>query len=240
MNKALMEGGFSGWEAVKNPAKTIVSTSGIKKRINLPLNTKRNSKELKRLIIHEQEVHAERAKNGGESPIKILKDGTANYSEIEDGLAVILECAVDGNFNNASFNRARNRYITAGLALGTDGTPRDARETFDILWQIIALDDSKEGNVCDKDVDIAKDKAYTLIDNAYRGTQFWMKGVIYTKLKIYYEGMVANAEYLKKHIDNLDKVFSEAFIGKYDHTNANEKKLIFDIISRKDDNEKST
>lgn len=60
-----------------------------------------------------------------------------------------------------------------------------------------------------------------------------MKGVIYTKLKIYYEGLVANAEMFKNNINNLDETFDKAFIGKYDHTNSVETELVERVITIK-------
>ena len=93
----------------------------------------------------------------------------------------------------------------------------------------------KAGDNGDIDEDIiekAKDKAYSHLENAYRGTQFWMKGVIYTKLKVYYEGLAKNAEYFKRNIDRLDETFDEIFIGKYNHTDPIESSLVKSIISR--------
>lgn len=239
MNKALQAGGLfdMGWTAVENPFKTVNSTNKAKKVINLTSNILRNSQELRRLILHEQEVHARRAHKGEESGLGILYNGTADYTEVEEGFAVMMECAVAGNFNNLSFDRARIRYITAGLALGADGTPRDARETFEVLWRIISVQNSSDGNITQKNIDKAKDQAYVHIENAYRGTQFWMKGVIYTKLKTYYEGFVKISNVINENIDNLDQLFDDVFVGKYDFTNPEEKELIMNILnSRKADN----
>ena len=228
MNNALEAGGLAncGWVVVENSNKSNPSTNQAKKSIFLPSNTNRNASELRRLIIHEQEVHARRAQNGAESKLKPITLGTADYMEAEEGLGVILECAVDGNLNNPSFDRARNRYIVAGLAIGADGKPRDAREVYEIVWRMISIQQSADDEVNDADVKDAKNKAYTHVENAYRGTQFWMKGVIYTKLKVYYEGLAKNAQYFMNNIDNLDEDFEGLFIGKYDHTNKKEKTYI--------------
>lgn len=233
INKALEAGGLAqlGWTAIENPAKSNPATKQADCTINLPSNTRRNASELRRLIIHEQEVHARRAQNGTESGLAPIKAGTADYADIEEGFGVILECAVDGNFDNPSFDRARNRYITAGLALGADGRPRDSREVYEILWRDIAIQESAEGEISEDDVKSAKNKAYTHIENAYRGTQFWMKGVIYTKLKVYYEGLSKNAKFFKQNIDMLDTAFEDALIGKYNHTNPNEKDLVKSAIT---------
>ena len=233
INKALEAGGLAqlGWTAIENPAKSNPTTKQSDCTINLPSNTRRNASELRRLIIHEQEVHARRAQSGKESGLAPIKAGTADYADIEEGFGVILECAVDGSLDNPSFDRARNRYITAGLALGVDGRPRDSREVYEILWRDIAIQESEDGEISEADVKSAKNKAYTHIENAYRGTQFWMKGVIYTKLKVYYEGFAKNVKYFEQNIDTLDKAFEDALIGKYNHTNPNEKDLVKSAIA---------
>jgi hypothetical protein len=235
MNKALVAAGLSdlGWKAIENSQKTAVSTLTAKKTINLPSNIRRNANELRRLIMHEVEVHARRGQNGTDTNLKILKFGTADYADIEEGLGVIMECAVAGDLDNPSFDRARNRYLTAGLALGVDGHPRDAREAYEILWRTLAIHKAEKNSINAEDLVAVKDSAYTLIENAYRGTQFWMQGVIYTKLKVYYEGFVKNAEYFNEHIDTLDSVFEDLFIGKYNHTDKVEKALVKSAIKHK-------
>lgn len=235
MNNALRVGGLSdlGWIALEDNKKTAVSTLTSKKTISLPSNTRRNANELRRLIMHEQEVHARRGQNGADTGLNILKLGTADYADIEEGFGVMMECAVAGNLNNLSFERARDRYITTGLALGVDSQPRDGRETYEVLWRMLAIRQAGHKHIDEEDIYNTKDRAYTLIENAYRGTQFWMKGVIYTKLKVYYEGFVKNAEYFKEHIDTLDSVFDDLLIGKYNHTDRSEKDLVKSAIKHK-------
>jgi len=234
INRALLAGGLAeeGWTCVINPAKSNPVTNGNQKKIFLPSATCRNANELKRLIVHEQEVHARRSQNGKDKDSELLTSGTADYADVEEGAGVMLECAIAGDLSNPSFNRARERYITAGLALGLDnGSPRDAREVYEILWRIIAVDSSKDGTMPETLVKKAKDKAYVHIENAYRGTDFWMKGVIYTKLKVYYEGLVKNGRYFADNIDNLDVAFDDAMIGKINHTDPDELKQVKDMIS---------
>ncbi|MEI6054349.1 MAG: tyrosine/phenylalanine carboxypeptidase domain-containing protein [Candidatus Saccharibacteria bacterium] len=235
MNNTLIANGLFdlGWSVVVDSKKSTVSTSSAIKLISLPGDTRRNASELRRLVVHEEEVHARRGQNGIETELDLLKLGTANYTDIEEGLGVILECAISGNLDSPSFNRARDRYITAGLAIGVDGRPRDARETYEVLWRVLAIR-RPEGGVLDEEaVYGAKLMAYKHIENAFRGTQFWMRGVIYTKLKIYYEGLVKNAEFFREHIDTLDSVFDDLFIGKYDHTSRSEKALVKAAIEHK-------
>ena len=213
-----------GWRVVIDPQKANPSTGQM--MISLPGDTRRTANELRRLIIHEQEVHARRARNGANSEVTILRTGSADYADVEEGLGVLLECAVAGTLDNPSFNRARDRYITAGLAKGVDGAERDSREVFEILWRMIAVREN-DGNI-----DAAKLLAYKHVDNAYRGTQFWMKGVVYPKLKVYYEGLAKNAEFFTQHIDDLDAAFDRALLGKYNHTSQKEFDQVTTLMGR--------
>lgn len=234
MNLALEAGGLAerGWKCAVDSKKANPTTSSAAKKILLPKNTLRTASELQRLIIHEQECHARRAQNGEDTGSEVLKQGTADYADIEEGLGVFLECAVAGTMDNPSFDRARERYIAAGLALGRDGEgPRDARQTFEILWRIIAIHSNSEGHVTEEAVESAKNKAYSHIENAYRGTDFWMQGIIYTKLKVYWEGFVENAHYFKDRLNDIDGALNRALVGKYDHTNDEEHGLVMTITN---------
>lgn len=234
INDTLMAGGLAndGWECVVNPLKSNPTTNGTSKKIFLPSSTRRNASELRRLVVHEQEVHARRSQNGDNSGSKVISGGSADYAAAEEGLGVMLECAVEGNLSNPSFKRARERYLTAGLALGLDGGgARDAREVYEIVWRMVAIDGAKDGAISEDQVDKAKDKAYSYIENAYRGTGFWMKGIIYTKLKVYYEGFVQNARYVRENIGDLNKALDTATVGKINHVNINEAHLVNKIIA---------
>lgn len=233
MSDALAAGGLAekGWKIVIDPNKANPTTNTAKRTITLPGSTRRNASELRRLIVHEQEVHARRGENGRATGFKPLESGTADYADVEEGLGVLFECAIAGNWDNASFNRARDRYITAGLALGADGTPRDARQVYEVLWRTFAVRESVDGDIPDEAIEKAKELAYTHVENAFRGTEFWMRGVIYTKLKVYYEGLRKNADFITENADNIEAAIDIAVIGKYDHTNDRERSDISAVLS---------
>lgn len=224
MQAALDAGGLAekGWRIKIDPAKNNPSTSTWNKRISLPCDTVRTAAQLRRLILHEQEVHARRAQNGEESGLAILRSGTADYGAVEEGLGVLMECAATGSLDNESFHRVRDRYITAGLALGLDGKPKDSRGTFSLLWRLIALRLSNNGIVRETTVRTAKEMAMKATENAFRGTNFLMRGIIYMKLKIYYEGLHKNAIYFSQHTAELPRAMDEALLGKHDHTSPEE------------------
>lgn len=221
-NRALEISGLAkkGWKCELSESKTIVSTETPKKIIYLPETMPaRDAAAIKRLVAHEVGIHALRGSNGEDSGVKPLETGTGNYADVEEGAGVLLECALAGNFNNPSFDRARDRYIVAGLALGTDGGPaRDSRQSFELTWRLLAIRKANVGVIDRKIIDQAKAEAMTHIDNAYRATDYACPGIIYRKLKVYYEGMKKNAEYFKRHSGNMGQAFNTMLIGKYDHT----------------------
>lgn len=233
MTRALHQGGLATWKTEVDKTKINPATSFGKERIYLPTSTSRTADELKRLIIHEQEVHARRGYNGELSGIPLLGFGTANFTPAEEGLGVFMEMILAGSADNPAVHRARDRYITAGLALGVDsGIYRDARSTFEILWRIILLRHCQtNGKSCDELESLAKEQAYTHIENAFRGTSFDAPGVIYLKLKVYYEGLVKNVQ-LMRQIGANTEAFDQLFVGKYDHTDETERQLITSIIER--------
>jgi hypothetical protein len=232
MNDTLNVSGLAekGWEAVVDADKSNPATNSVKKRIFLPSSTRRNAKQLRRLTVHEQEDHARRGQNGTDVDFEPLKKGTADYADVEEGLGVLLECAIDGTLDNPAFDRARDRYITAGLALGADGKPRDARQVYEILWRTLAVRNAEEGRISESVITDARSMAYGHVENAFRGTGFWMQGVVYSKLKVYYEGLKKNADYITENADNIEQAIDNAMIGKYNHTDPAELGNILAII----------
>lgn len=235
MQKALEAGGLAekGWFVEVSSSKSNPSTSVDSKKISLPEDTKRTASQLKRLIIHEQEVHGRRGQNGADKEIDVLEKGTAEYADVEEGLGVLLECVVAGDFDNQSFHRARDRYITAGLALGVDGIPKDAQATFNLVWRLIALKKAKNGDISETDEVEAKKLAMQHVENAFRGTNFAMPGIIYTKLKVYYEGLIKNARYFTERKDDIDTALDQAMIGKYNHTDPVETRELMEVLREK-------
>lgn len=234
MQHALEANGFAakGWVIEVNPAKSNPVTSGDVKKIYLPVDTKRNASQLRRLTIHEIEVHARRGQNGEETGVRALGKGTADYADVEEGLGVLLECVVAGDLDNQSFHRARDRYITAGLALGTDGTPKDGPQTFELLWRLLAIRNSKDGVIDEAAEQKAMDQAMVHIENAFRGTNFAMTGIIYTKLKVYYEGLAKNARFFAE-ADDLNATLDMAMIGKYNHVDPSESETVQELVALK-------
>ncbi len=234
MQRALEVNGLAakGWKIEVNPSKSNPATNGDVKKVYLPADTKRNASQLRRLNIHEIEDHARRSQNGEETGVRALGKGTADYADVEEGLGVLLECIVAGDLDNQSFHRARDRYITAGLALGTDGTPKDGPQTFEILWRLMAIRSSKDGMIDEAAEQKAMDQAMVHIENAFRGTNFAMTGVIYTKLKVYYEGLAKNAKFFAE-AEDINAALDAAMIGKYNHVDPAESATVKELVASK-------
>ena len=225
--------GAAGWKVEIDPKATVPNTNISKKRIFLPPKGMRNSAQIQRLHAHEAEDHARTAQNGIDSGIELLAKGTADCGDVEEGLGILLECLLSGSFDAPGYNRARNRYITAGLALGTDGSPRDARQTYELMWRLSAVRNANNGEISDTAVQSAKSATMSHIENAYRGTDLVQRGVIYTKLKTYYEGLIKNVRYFKENINTLPEAFDAALLGRYDHTNPEEVAMVKSLIAAK-------
>lgn len=235
LQAALDRGGLSdkGWTIEVHAAKSNPATNADAKKIYLPTETRRTAAQLRRLIVHEIEVHARRGQNGADSGIVMLEKGTADYADVEEGLGVLLECVVAGNFDNQSYHRARDRYLTAGVALGVDGSPKDGRATFGLIWRLLALRMAHDGVVTQAIEREAKVLAMQHTENAFRGTNFAMPGVIYAKLKVYYEGLVKNAQYFTRHADVLPTALDQALLGKYDHVSSEEAQNVVQLVAQK-------
>lgn len=235
INKALEAAGLAqhGWKCLIDKKKQTPATAGNFQKISLPPNLSRTASQLKRLTLHEQEVHARRSFNGKNAGLKVLQNGTAEYADVEEGLGVLFEAAISGTFEGPATSRAEERYITAGLAQGLFGPARDARQTHEILWRLLAVKSSADGLIDDAAVLAAKKASVVHIENAFRGTPTTMPGVIYPKLKVYYEGLVKNCRLFEEYDGDFNQLIDEIMVGKYDHTNPREKELVFDLISRK-------
>lgn len=235
LQAALNAGGLAakGWIIRIDAAKSNPATNVDERVIYIPSDTRRTASQLRRLIIHEQEVHARRGQNGKDSGIPMLERGTIKYGNVEEGLGVLLECVLEGNLDNQSYFRARDRYLTAGVALGVDGNPKDGRATFGLMWRLLALRMSRNGVIDTADEQEAKTMAMLHTENAFRGTNFAMPGIIYTKLKIYYEGLIKNAEYFTTHSGNVAKALDQALQGKYNHVDPREARLVRQLVSNR-------
>ena len=154
--------------------------------ITINKNEEFKSIEVERLKVHEIGTHYLRYYNGDLSDIKILRTGTANYIEIEEGLAAYME-ELKGVATDAQM------YIYAGRVIATHySLTHSFYEIFSIL---------KQYNFKDSD-------AYAITLRAKRNLKDTSLPGGFTKDYVYFSGYQKVKEYAKNN--SLKKLF----IGK--------------------------
>lgn len=174
-----------------------------------------NVEELTQLIAHEIGTHVARRVNGERSSFKLLGLGLDRYESSDEGIATMREQSIV-NEPIKDFSGLAG-YLAIGLALGTDGRPRDFRETYDILEKYYTYKKLHDGQKITKEQ--ALEKAQTIAWNrcvrTFRGTDCKTKGVCSTKDLIYRDGNIDAWNAIGKNPDEIMK-FN---IGKYDPSN---------------------
>lgn len=219
------------WRVCVSEDISVVTDSMSDHTLKLPKDLNRTGRELIRLAVHEIGVHTARAIYGRKNGGPILEFGTAGYLRAEEGLAVLFECATEKNLENLAFERASYHYLTAGFAMGIDGKKRNAIEVFNLLVPFLALENAKNGEITEEVLEKSQNEAYRHVENAFRGTDWKTRGMVYLKLKIYYEGLIENIKFFEKHSDDLESALNLTLLGKYDHTKTKNTKDVLFLMS---------
>lgn len=232
INEAFQTVGLPGWKCVIGEV-TSPNTNVDTKTITISPNEKRTAKQLRCLLLHEVEVHARRGQNGIDSGYGVLKKGTADYGDVEEGLGVLLESIHSGDPNSPALNRARDRYIVASLIEGTNGSePMDGQETFETTWRMLAVRMAgDDGKITNEMITRAKTESMKHIENAFRATSFRDRGLMYSKLITYYVGLTKNAKWISGATD-INEALDAAMLGKYNHTNPDEVERVRNMVSK--------
>ena len=222
INEAFRSVGLPDWKCAIGEVAS-PNTSVDKKTITISPNEKRTAKQLRCLLLHEIEVHARRGQNGTDSGYGVLKKGTADYGDVEEGLGVLLEIIHSGNLDSPALNRARDRYIVASLVEGTNGSePMNAQEAFEATWRMLAVRMAgDDGKITSEMIAMAKTETMKHTENAFRATSFRDRGLMYSKLITYYVGLTKNAEWISG-VTDINEALDVAMLGKYNHTDPNE------------------
>jgi hypothetical protein len=92
LQRGLRDNGLSGWRVDMDPVMSArVLVDGAKREIKVRPSASFRRRDVRRLIVHEIEVHALRANNGQQQPLKIFSTGLPNSLETEEGLALYAE-----------------------------------------------------------------------------------------------------------------------------------------------------
>ena len=213
---------WSKWEVVYTDG-TSLSVDASNRKIKIA--SRRESadvQETRGLIAHELLVHALRANNGYKTGDKKLATGLAGYLDVEEGLGILAEEAVNGE----SSENAHDRYVDIALALGTvDGQQRTRREVFNISFARQLIRRQIKGTVSEQDMNSLEHKVWGHVDRIYRGGPGDNRGsrqAVFTKDIAYHVGYKQMAEYISRQL-TLGKTASEVFdylsLGKFDPDN---------------------
>ncbi len=175
-----------GWRAELATARA-VNVVATDKLIRIPDNTvTRPRDKVRTLVVHEIGVHMLRSITGASTDIGPLRNGLAGYYDTEEGLGMVMEQALMGEYREAGLDH----YISAGAAYFDN---MDFRQMFEMKWRMRVLEQMDEsGEVADEDIDKARAFAYGNVMRSLRGTDElpWFKDLAY------YNGSVEVWKYL--------------------------------------------
>jgi len=92
LRDALAERGLADWRVEEDPVMSArVLVDGAKRLLRVSPNARFRQRDIARLVVHEIEVHAIRATNGQNQPLKLFATGLPGSLETEEGLALYAE-----------------------------------------------------------------------------------------------------------------------------------------------------
>ena len=206
-----------GWKVDVEKAQSINVKAG-EKRLVIPEGRKVSQAELRDLVVHELGVHFMRSVMGDQTDLLPLRLGLSEYYDTEEGLGVVMEQALAGEFKEAGLGH----YLTAGLA-HFDG--KDFRDIFEIKWRLDALakDDIETS---DKALDKTKQATYKNTMRVMRGTDDmpWFKDLAY------YNGAAETWKHLESIVGD-DIEFMLVLLGKANPSNPSHRRIMLETAT---------
>jgi len=203
IKKKIKKKSLCDWEVYYFNGKITQTTSS--KKIFIPKNKIFSKLDIKRLPVHEVEIHATRYENSYKQPLKIFLYGFPGFLQTEEGLAVFIE-EKTRNKNKASFRDYAGRVFAIQCLKKGD----DFRNCFEKL----------------KELSFSDEKAWDITFKIYRGEGF-------VKDHIYLQGYLSIKEFFKNK-GELKKLFIGKIgindletIKKLEEKNLINKKLIY-------------
>jgi len=211
---ALQQLEVEGWNVIieDDSSKTTVSVNQEMKQVTIPASRAASVKKLSELIVHEIGTHVARREAGERSKLLLLGLGLDRYEGGEEGVATMREQAFAGKVLDFS---GLDGHLAISLAKGLDGTKRDFRETYSVLyaynyWNQLRLKKSKE--VAEKR---AQEISWTRTVRTFRGSDAKTPGACFTKDIIYREGNMGVWNVIRTNPSELARFQ----VGKYDPSN---------------------
>ena len=161
---------------------------------------------------------------------------TAHYEGVQEGLAILGEAYSSASFWRMSpgIKRARWRYIMAGASSGLLRPRRTIRETFDLVCDLYMHEQFRHYEpYTESSENDAAIQMYPHLENAYRAIAIPSRpDCYYAKLQIYWSGLISLLEFLRQTSSgtSLTDKLKWAFIGKYNFTNAEEARIVMNLV----------
>lgn len=219
-----------GWQVALREGGTNVDTSQKEKTIYIGSERQEaKAEKMRGLVAHEVGVHVWRRILGEQTPNPLLwNTGLADYYPNEEGLAVVVEQAL----NNEAEVTGEQHYQNISLSLGLDGKPREFREVYEIEWRRRVVDLLAQGKPVDNEA-ITKQQSigYNNVTRIRRGLPTEIAGIAFTKDLAYYNGNVAMWQYLEKELLPVEE-FKKLLIGKFDPTRVDHRQIQVAALSQ--------
>ncbi len=202
-----------GWKVtISTDSKTAISVDQETREVKIPSTRKLGVEKLRSLIAHEVGTHVARRVNGERGKLMILGLGLDRYEKGDEGVATMREQVLSEGISDFS---GLEGHLAISLATGLDGTPRNFRQTYEVLEAYFyhkSLRGGKAPEVAKKD---AKTQAWTRAVRTFRGTSENAKGVAYTKDIVYREGNIGVWNVVREDLKEMLRLN----VGKYDPAN---------------------
>ncbi len=204
-----------GWTAVidSTSGNKGINVSQEKREVIIPKTRRLLLGKLQKILVHEIGTHVRRRLAGQRSVMMLLQLGFDRYAGGEEGIAVMREQVLNESFKNFG---GMIGYLSAGLAYGLDGKPRDFREVYNILEKYYVLQALiGPDEIEDEEVSSPPNKAWGRAVRTFRGTNCKTPGVCHTRDIIYRKGNIGIWRVIGTNPDELMR-FN---VGKYDPAN---------------------
>ncbi len=200
----------SEWHAMVDPDRRAATVSQTEKKIYFPGQRAKQTysrNQLKKILVHELGTHAMRSIPFENHDVGTLRTGLPGYAGFEDGVAVVMEQAVDRKYRDAGVRH----YINIGLA---NFMGKDFRDTYEIQKRLNHLSGTNDS---DKLI-------FNSVQRAYRGTDVLPNN----KDLIYYNGNAETWKFIEQNLDDPE-LFDKLFLSsKSDIANPEHERIVYE------------
>lgn len=213
--------GTSGWLVVIDNDAKAANVRSVERKVVIPVNTQFTREHMIDITIHEVGVHVLSSVMGEETQTEMLRYGTANFIDAQEGTGAVSEEVFNGKYKQ----RGVPYYLISGLLYFEGG---DFRKTFETWWRFSALDSLKTEDITDEAIQKKRDFCYNQMFRITRGTDElpWFKDLQY------YNGSEKIWRYLEENRGDELKFMFLIALGKIDPTNSEDRRLALESRSR--------